>query len=44
MEATATDQHPRERASSADPGEAADALVVLGINGDLAKVMRRQQE
>ncbi len=39
MEATATDQHPRERASSADPGEAADALVVFGITGDLAKVM-----
>ncbi|HUO70367.1 MAG TPA: glucose-6-phosphate dehydrogenase [Solirubrobacteraceae bacterium] len=35
--AVATDSH--RRASSADAGEAADALVVFGITGDLAKVM-----
>jgi glucose-6-phosphate 1-dehydrogenase len=39
MEATATDQHSRARAGSTDSREAADALVVFGITGDLAKVM-----
>ncbi len=37
--AAATDQHPHERVSSMDPADAADALVVFGITGDLAKVM-----
>ncbi len=37
--AVATDQHPHERTGSANGNEAADALVVFGITGDLAKVM-----
>ena len=37
--AVAADQQPHDRLSTSKPSEAADALVVFGITGDLAKVM-----
>jgi glucose-6-phosphate 1-dehydrogenase len=37
--AVTTDQRPGRRAGSTDASETADALVVFGITGDLAKVM-----
>jgi glucose-6-phosphate 1-dehydrogenase len=35
----AADQQPHDRLSKSEPSEPADALVVFGITGDLAKVM-----
>ena len=37
--AAATQRHPHGRADSAQPTQSADALVIFGITGDLAKVM-----